>query len=325
MRRREFISLLGGAAVTRPLAARAQQPVIPVVGLLNSGTSTANARNVGALRRGLEQAGFTEGQNVALELRWAENQFDRLPTLAADLIHRPAAVFVGNTLAALKAKAATTSIPIVFTTGSDPVRDGLVASLNRPGGNVTGVVFITGTLGPKRLELLRQLMPTSAAIAMLVNPNTSETEAERKEVQVAALAIGQQLVVLDIAGIGDIETAFATFAQRGVRALLVGTGTFLFNNRERIVALAARDGIPTMYSAREAVVAGGLMSYGSNISDAYRQAGIYVGRILKGEKPADLPVMQSTKFEFLINLKTAKTLGVTIPDKLLAIADEVIE
>jgi putative tryptophan/tyrosine transport system substrate-binding protein len=325
MRRREFISLLGGAAVTRPLAARAQQPVIPVVGLLNSGTSTANARNVGALRRGLEQAGFTEGQNVALELRWAENQFDRLPTLAADLIHRPAAVIVGNTLAALKAKAATTSIPIVFTTGSDPVRDGLVASLNRPGGNVTGVVFITGTLGPKRLELLRQLMPTSAAIAMLVNPNTSETEAERKEVQVAALAIGQQLVVLDIAGIGDIETAFATFAQRGVRALLVGTGTFLFNNRERIVALAARDGIPTMYSAREAVVAGGLMSYGSNISDAYRQAGIYVGRILKGEKPADLPVMQSTKFEFLINLKTAKTLGVTIPDKLLAIADEVIE
>jgi putative ABC transport system substrate-binding protein len=322
--RRELIAALAGAAAW-PLAARAEQTAVPVIGLLNSGTFAANVKNVAALRQGLKQAGFVERQNLAIELRWAETQFDRLPALAADLIHRPAAVIVGNTLAALSAKAATATIPIVFTTGSDPVRDGLVASLNRPGGNVTGIVFITERLGAKRLELLRQLMPKPAAIAMLVNPHTGETEAERKEVQDAALSVGQQLIVLDIASVPDIESAFATLVQRGAGALLAGTGTFTFNNLQRIVAFAARDRIPTMYAAREAVMAGGLASYSSSISDAYRQAGIYAGRILKGEKPADLPVMQSTKFEFVINLKTAKALGLDVPPQLLALADEVIE
>jgi putative tryptophan/tyrosine transport system substrate-binding protein len=324
MRRREFISLLGSAAAW-PLAARAQQPALPVIGLLNSGTFATNARNTDGLRQGLKEAGFVEGQNVALEFRWAENQYNRLPALAANLVHRPVSVIVANTLAALSAKAATTTIPIVFTTGSDPVRDGLVASLNRPGGNVTGVVFITGNLGAKRLELLRQLAMTPAVVGMLVNPNTSETEAERKEVEAAAVAIRQELVILDVVSIGDFETAFATLAHRGVGALLAGTGTFMFNNLERIVSLAARDRIPTMYTAREAVLAGGLVSYGSQITDAYRQVGTYVGRILNGEKPADLPVMQSTKFDFVINLKTAKALGLTVPPPLLVAADEVIE
>jgi putative ABC transport system substrate-binding protein len=324
LRRRELI-LMAGAAAAWPLSARAQQPAMPVIGLLNSGTLATNAAHLAALRQGLKEAGFVDGQNVTIELRWAENQYDRLPALASDLVHGSATVIVGNTLAALSAKTVTTTIPIVFTTGSDPVRDGLVASLNRPGGNITGVVFITERLGAKRLELLRRLMPKPATIAMLVNPNTGETEAERKEVQAAAVAIGQQLIALDIASVADIDNAFATLVQRGAGALLAGTGTFVFNNLQRIVALAARDRIPTMYTAREAVVAGGLTSYGSSISDAYRQAGIYVGRILRGEKPADLPVMQSTKFEFLINLKAAKALGLEISPTLLALADEVIE
>jgi putative tryptophan/tyrosine transport system substrate-binding protein len=325
MRRREFITLLGGAAAAWPLAAPAQQSAMPVIGLLNSGTFAANARNIDGLRQGLKEAGFVEGQNAALEFRWAENQYDRLPALAADLVHRPVAVIVGNTLAALSAKAVTTTIPIVFTTGSDPVRDGLVPTLNRPGGNVTGVVFITERLGAKRLELLRQLASTPAVVGMLVNPNTSETEAERKEVEAAAAAIRQELVILDVVRIGDFEAAFATLAHRGVGALLAGTGTFMFNNLERIVSLAARARSPTMYTARDAVLAGGLVSYGSQITDAYRQVGIYVGRILNGEKPADLPVMQSTKFDFVINLKTAKALGLTVPPPLLVAADEVIE
>jgi putative ABC transport system substrate-binding protein len=327
MRRREFIAGLGGAAsaLLGPLYVRAQQATMPVVGFLRSATLADVPHWVTAFRQGLKEAGFVEGQNVAIEFRSAENHPDRLAVLVADLIRQPVAVIVGNIDSALAAKAATTTVPIVVATGSDPVRDGLVASLNRPGGNVTGVVFFAAVLGAKRLELLRQLVPKASTIAMLVNPNSPNTEAERRDVQAAAKAIGQELIVLDVSSERDIETAFATFVQRGAGALLVGTGGFLHSERERIVALADRYALPTSHSQREGVVAGGLMSYGTSIPDAYRQAGIYAGRILKGEKPADLPVIQSTKFEFVINLKTAKALGLEISPTLLALADGVIE
>jgi ABC-type uncharacterized transport system substrate-binding protein len=324
IRRRDFIGLLGGAAVW-PIAARAQEPAIPKVGFLRSATLADVSRWVTAFRQGLKEAGFDEGQNVAIEYRSAENQPDRLPALVTDLIRQPVAVIVGNTDSALAAKAATATIPIVFAGGSDPVRIGLVASLNRPGGNVTGVSYFAGVLGAKRLELLRQVVPRATIIAMLVNPNNPVNEAERKDVQAAAQAIGQQLVIFDVSSERDIETAFATFVQHRAGALLVGTGGFLHSNRERIVGLAVRYALPASHSQREGVVAGGLMSYGTSITDAYRQVGIYVGRILKGERPADLPVIQATKFEFVLNLRTAKTLGLEIPDKLLALADEVIE
>jgi len=323
--RRDFVAGLSGTAFAWPRSARAQQPAMPVIGFLRSTATADSTQFVAAFRQGLNEAGFVEGQNVAIEYRWAENQLDRLPVLVADLVRLPVAVIVVNAPAARAAKGATTTVPIVFVTGSDPVKDALVVSLNRPGGNITGVTFLGGQLGAKRLELLRQLVPKTTTIGVLVNPSSPETEVERKDLQVAAQAIGQQLIILDVNSDRDIEMAFATFVQRGVGALLIGSGPFLTSHREQLVALAARHALPAGYDLRDFVVAGGLMSYGASITDAYRQVGIYAGRILKGEKPADLPVMQSTKFEFVINLKTAKALSLTVPQIMQMTADEVIE
>jgi ABC-type uncharacterized transport system substrate-binding protein len=324
VRRREVITLLGGAAVAWPLAARAQQAAMPVVGFLRSASLADAAHLLDAFRHGLKEIGYIEGQNVAIEYRSADNDPDRLRALATDFARRPVAVIVGNVLAAIAAKAVTSTVPIVFATGTDPVRDGLVSSLNRPGGNVTGASFLAARLGAKRLELLRQLVPTATKIAVLVAP-ASDAMADREDLEAAAQTIGQHLDIYDAGADGDIEAGFKTFVARGAGALIVVGGAFMFSNRERLVALAARHALPASYPLREFVSAGGLMSYAPSIAEAYRQVGIYAGRILKGEKPGDLPVMQSTKFELVLNLKTAKALGLQIPDKLLALADEVIE
>jgi len=324
VRRREFITLLGGAAAAWPLAARAEQAALPVIGYLNFGSPESDTARVTGLRRGLNQTGYVEGRNLVIEYRWAGNQADRLPDLAADLVQLRVAVIVSpGSLPALAAKAATTSIPIVFGVGNDPVQLGLVASLNRPGGNLTGINAFAVELGAKGLALLHELMPSTATIGFLENPNNPIFET--RDVLAAATVIGLKIQILKAGTDREIDAAFVSLVQARTGALLVG-GDFFFNNRiEQIVALAARHAIPTMYHYREFVVAGGLISYGSSLMDAYRQVGRYTGRILKGEKPADLPVIQATKLELIINLKAAKALGLQIPDRLLALADEVIE
>jgi putative ABC transport system substrate-binding protein len=324
VRRRQFITLLGGAA-TWPLAARAQQPAMPVVGFLNGAAPEGYAPMVIAFRQGLKEAGYAEGQSVAIEYRWAEGHYDRLPALAADLVHRQVAVIVtGGTPPAFAAKAATSTIPIVINVGIDPVQAGLIASLNRPGGNVTGIAILTAELAAKRVELLHELLQTTV-FASLVNPTSPLTEPEIRGVRDAARSLGLELHVLNATTVGEIDTAFEKLIELGAGALVVSVDPFLTSQRQQIVALAERRSVPAIYGLREYAIAGGLMSYGNDLADAYRQSGIYAAKLLKGAKPADLPVQQVVKVELIVNLKTAKALGLTFPITLLGRADETIE
>jgi putative ABC transport system substrate-binding protein len=326
MRRRDFITLLGGAAAW-PIAARAQQPPTPIVGFLSARSSADSAGLLIAFHKGLKEAGYVEGQNVVIDYRFAEGQYDRLPVLAADLVNRQVAAIaaISGTPAALAAKAATTTIPIVFANGADPVASGLVPNLNRPSGNISGVTFLASETIPKRLEVLHELVPKAHIVGYLVNPINPITEGEIKDTAAAAHARGLQLLVHSASTKDAIDEGFATFVQRRISALIIGNDTFLSGRKEQIFTLAALHAIPTIYYEREFAAAGGLLSYGTDFADSYRQAGIYVGRILNGAKPADLPVQQPTKFELVINLKTAMAMGLAVPPTLLARADEVIE
>jgi putative ABC transport system substrate-binding protein len=324
MRRREFIAGLGGAAAW-PLMARAQRPGLPVIGFLNSQAASHNANRIAAFRQGLNEAGFVEGHNVSIEFRWADNQLDRLPALAADLVRRRVTIIAANGTAASAAKAATSTIPVVFVSGDDPIDQGLVTTLNRPGGNVTGVSFLTSPLNPKRLELLHELVPKSAVIAILLDA-TVNPDAVLRDIEAAARSLGRDTLILKPETEAEIDAAFTSIVRQArAHALFVGTGPFLTSLRRQITAFAARHALAGSYGSREFVEMGGLMSYGASPTDAYRRGGIYVGRILKGEKPGDLPVELPTKYELVVNLATAKALGLDIPPKLIALADEVIE
>jgi putative ABC transport system substrate-binding protein len=327
MRRRDFIKGIAGSAATWPLAARAQQPAIPVVGFLRNTRQVDSIELVRAFERGLKQAGYTAGQNVMIEYRWADGQRDRVSSMLAELVHRPVAVLVvGGTNETLAAKAATATIPIVFANGDDPLRAGHVTSLNRPEGNVTGATFFSGSsLASKRLELLHQLIPKVTSVAFLENPTSLQAKAERSEAQTSAQGLRLEMLALDAEREGDFEPAFRTLADKHIGGLIVAGDVLFLGRRDHLIALAARYAIPAVYQLREYVTSGGLMSYGASITDTYRVAGVYAGQLLKGGKPADLPVMLPTKYELTLNLKTAKTLGLDIPPTLLAIADEVIE